>query len=175
MSDHFSSVHNRKKHVHVVGTTRKKTFFRLSLAILLVAGAVCGYVVVSSGILSDDHSAISNQLLTRINDQRHAGNLPALANDPALANQAMQDSVQLKLSPMAYNAAAGTKPASAANVYVLPKMSLALTTLSLEPQLFDAWSADAQFRNNVMNPQFQKAGIGIESDGYNYYIVTLWK
>ena len=45
-----------------------------------------------------------------------------------------------------------------------------------KPPLFDTWIAeDADFQRDILNSGYRNLGIGIASDGYNYYIVTQWQ
>jgi len=36
-------------------------------------------------------------------------------------------------------------------------------------------NSNGQFKSDVMNPDHTSLGIGVESDGYNDYIVMLWQ
>ena len=41
--------------------------------------------------------------------------------------------------------------------------------------MFDALeNTDNTFRTNVLDGGFSRAGIGVTSDGYNYYIAVKW-
>ena len=96
--------------------------------------------------------------------------------EDSLTNQAKAKSVQMKLAPLAYRTGPSAKSGAAEDINTLPKMSRALSILTIEAEPFDSWmNSNGQFKGDVMNPDFTSLGIGVESDGYNYYIVTLWQ
>jgi len=175
MSDHYPTAHHRKKAVHVVGTTHKKTFLWVSFTIVCVLAAFSTYAIITSGVFTDNSHAMIQELLNRINGQRHAAGLPPVQWDQSLASQAEQDSLQLKETPLAYNPAVGSKTSGVADVFTLPKLSLVLSTLYIDPPLFDQWSGSNQFAAHVMDRSFSAIGVAVESDGYNYYPVAVWK
>ena len=175
MSDHYPAAHHRRKAVHVVGTTRKKSFVRASLVLVLLLAAVATYAIVTSGVFSDDNSPMIQELLNRINGQRQVAGLPPVHWDESLAKTAGQDSLQLRETPLAYNPAMNAKTEGVADAFTLPKTSQVLSALYIEPPLFDQWSASKQFAGHVMDKSLTSIGVGIETDGYNYYTVAVWK
>ena len=177
MSDHSSASHyNHGKKIHVLGTSRKKKYLKVLFLVLLAALAGIACFAVSSGILADENPAIPQHLVTRINSERLAHNLPPVQNDASLASQAERRSGDLRVSQRAYTSQSGTQSADNTDAFVYPKIAWAVSSISLEPPLFDSWIADdPTFQQDILNKGYKNIGIGISSDGYNYYIVTKWQ
>ncbi len=176
MSDHSSAIHYHRKNVRVIGATRKIKYLKLMFVVLLAALAALAYFAMTSGILADENPAIPQHLITRINAERLAHNLPPVRTDDNLAQQAERKSQEIRISQMAYNSPSGLQSDHHTDGIVYPKISWAVANINLEPPLFDAWIAgDAGFQSDMVNKEYKKIGIGISSDGYNYYIVTKWE
>jgi hypothetical protein len=176
MSDHSAGSHNNRKKIHVFGTSRKKKYLKVLFIFLLAALAGLAYFALSSGILAEDNPALPQHLITRINSERLSHNLPPVISDGSLANLAVQKSRDIRVSQMVYNPQSGIKPGESTDVFIYPKIALAISSISLEPPLFDAWIAeDPNFQKDSLNNEYKNIGIGISSDGYNYYIVTKWQ
>jgi hypothetical protein len=85
-------------------------------------------------------------------------------------------SQETRISPMAYTSPAGQKSGGITDVFIYPKISWAVSSINLEPPLFDSWIAeDKNFERNLLNKGYKNVGIGISSDSYNYYLVTKWQ
>jgi hypothetical protein len=177
MSDHLTASHSRRKKIHVPGTSRNKKYLKVLVLVLFAALAGLAYVAVNSGILADENPTIPQHLITRINSERLSHNLPPVqTDDVSLANQAERMSQETRVSPMAYNSPAGQKSGGITDVFIYPKISWAVSSINLEPPLFDSWIAeDKNFERNLLNKGYKNVGIGISSDSYNYYIVTKWQ
>jgi uncharacterized protein YkwD len=175
MSDHPYSPHYRRKYHHVLGENRQKKFLKITFAILAFLLIVAGYQVYSSGVLADDTAGVSQHVLSKINEAREAGNLPLVHESDNLVNQAKANSARMRVAPLAYRADPTAKSGSS-DAYIIPKLSQILSSLHIDQDPVNAWlDSDEQFQNDVMNPDFASVGIGVESDGYNYYIVTQWE
>jgi hypothetical protein len=174
MSDHTPASSHHKK-IHVLGTSRKKKYLRILLLILLAAFVAIGYFAISSGILADENPEIPRHLISRINDERLARDLPPVQLSSTLSQDALVASQEIRVSPRAY--VSGSKVSEkGTDVFIYPKISWAMAGIGLEPMLFDAWKTnDAGFAADVLDKEAREVGIGISSDGYNYYIVTKWQ
>ena len=176
MSDHSAASHYSRKKIHVLGTSRKRKYLKVLLIVLLAALAGLAYFAVNSGILAEENPAIPQHLITRVNSERLAHNLPPVQNDGNLAYQAERRSQEIRISQIAYNFQSGQKSGENTDAFIYPKISWAVSNINLEPPLFDSWIAgDAGFQSDILNTEYKKIGIGISSDGYNYYIVTKWE
>jgi uncharacterized protein YkwD len=174
MSDNYAIRRYHRQTMTVTGTSRKKKYLRIFLILLLagVIGAV--YLVCSSGILADENPRIPQHMITRINLERQANSLAPVRMDDYLANLALAKGREVKISSQTYlrDAAAGNNE----NVFVIPKISWALSGYDEQQQMFDALeNNDNSFRTNVLNGNFRNLGIGVTSDGYNYYIAMKWQ
>jgi len=175
MSDNYSSSHYRKKATPTFGTGRKMKYFKITLVLFLAGIIAGGYFLMNSGALADTTSAIPGQVLSHINSERKAANLPAVTWNQDQANRAVEQSSQVRVSPLA-QASHTTENSLTEDAYTYPRVSQALSAFSIQQPLFDSWSADQNaFRGDVLNPNFKTVGIGADSDGYNYYIVAVWK
>lgn len=176
MSDQSTASHIRRKKIHVLGTSRKKKFLKILVLILFAAVVGLAYIAVNSGILADENPAISQQLITRINSERLSHNLPPLSTDASLAELAGRISLDTRVSPIAFHSPTGQKAGENTDVLIYPKISWAVSSINLEPSLFDSWRAeDPDFQRDILNSGYKNVGIGISSDSYNYYIVTKWQ
>jgi len=160
----------------VTGANRKKKYLRL-LLLLILAGVVCGaYLVYSSGILADDNSRIPRQLITRINLERQANNLAPVQQDDRLADLALAASREAKLLSSAYATGSRAVRDDSTSIFVIPKISWAISGYDAQQQMLDALENENNaFRSNVLNGEYRNAGIGVTSDGYNYYIAVNWQ
>ncbi len=176
MSDQSTASRFRRKKLYVPGTSRNKKYLTVLLVVLFTALAGLAYIGVSSGILEKENPAIPQHLFLRINSERLAHNLPPVQIDRNLADQAERRSQEIRGSPLAYSPLAGQNTGEITDVFRYPKLSWAVSSISLEPPLFDTWIAeDADFQRDILNSGYRNIGIGIASDGYNYYIVTKWQ
>jgi uncharacterized protein YkwD len=160
----------------VLGINRNKKYLKIFLVLLLAGAAVASYLVYSSGILADDNSRIPQQFVDRINLERQANNLPPVHLDAGLNNEATKKSQQIKISPMT-SSLQSTEPGGAGNnVFVIPKISWAISGYDSQQQMFDTLeNNDNTFRSNILNSNFKAIGVGVSGDGYNYYIATNWQ
>jgi uncharacterized protein YkwD len=177
MSDHLIASHSRRKKIYVLGTSRNKKYLKVLVLVLFAALAGLAYIAVNSGILADENPTIPQHLITRINSERLSHNLPPVKTDDAsLANQAERMSQESRVSPMAFTSPSGQKSGEITDVLIYPKISWAVSSINLEPPLFDAWIAeDPNFQRDLLNRGYKNVGICISSDSYNYYIVTKWQ
>lgn len=176
MSDQSTASHIRKKKIHVLGTRRNTKYLKVLLIVLVAALAGVAFVAVNSGILADENPAIPRHLISQINSERLSHNLPPVREDAGLALHAELISQETRLSPRAYNSPAEQKSTRVTDVFVYPKISWAVSSISLEPPLFNTWmTEDPAFLQELMNKEYKNIGIGISSDSYNYYIVTKWQ
>jgi uncharacterized protein YkwD len=175
MSDDYGirRYHRRSAPV-VLGINKRKKYLRWSL-VLMVAGVVfAAYLVYSSGILADDNPRIPQQLVARINQERLADNLPAVQMDDRLANLALGTSRELSVSSLTYTTGTGAS-GDHTNVFVIPKISWAISGYDAQQQLVDTLeNDDSTFRDNIRNSDYKNIGIGVTGDGYNYYIAVKW-
>ncbi len=176
MSDHTPASHHNRKKVHVLGTCRKKKYLKILIILLVAAAVAVGWYIVTSGILADENPEISRHLITRINNERLAHNLPPVQESSTLAHQALLISQEIRVSPTAYNSWSNTPSEPGTDYYIYPKLSWALSGISLEPMLFDAWqTTDTGFTTSILDKDTREVGIGITSEGYNYVVVTRWQ
>jgi hypothetical protein len=75
MSDNYSPVHYRRVTARSIGSRKKRKYSRIVLVLLLIAVAGFVYLIFASGILAEDPSELSDQLVLRINSERIADNL----------------------------------------------------------------------------------------------------
>jgi hypothetical protein len=174
MSDNYAIKRYHRQTVSVVGISGKKKFLGVFILLLLAGAAGMAYVLYSSGILADDNPNIAPRLAGRINLERHANNLPPLQVDSALSNIADSKSKEVKISPLNYGQGSNTHPDETITVFIIPKVTWALSGNDFQQQIADSLENSA-FRKNVLNPQYRTIGIGVTSDSYNYFIVTKWK
>ncbi|MDO9325719.1 MAG: hypothetical protein Q7T80_12280 [Methanoregula sp.] len=162
--------------MYVPGTSRNKKYLNLLVLVLFASLAGIACVAVNSGILAEENLEIPRHLLTRINSERLSHNLPPVKTDPNLTDLAVRMSQDARVSPGSYTSPAVQKSTGITDVFIYPKLSWAVASISLEPPLFDALVAeDTAFQQNLLNKGYNKVGIGISSDSYNYYIVTKWQ
>jgi uncharacterized protein YkwD len=174
MSDDYAVRRYHRQSVAVLGINKRKKYLKVFLILLLAGAAAAVYVVYSSGILADDNPRVPQQLLTRINQERLADNLPAIGVSDYLSNQALATSREVKVSSLTYStgtAASGDNT----NVFVIPKVSWAISGYDAQQQLvYTLENEDSTFRDNIRNSQYRNIGIGVTGDGYNYYIAMKW-
>jgi uncharacterized protein YkwD len=176
MSDHSSAIHHSQKKAPVPGTNRKNTYLKGLFIVLLAVLAGIAFFAVNSGILAEENPAIPQHLITRINNERVAHNLSPVRIDNDLARRAERTSQEIRFSPIADNSPSGMQSDRGTNDIIYPKISWAVSSISLESPLFDTWIAeDKSFQSDILNKEYTNIGIGISNDGYNYHIVTKWK
>ncbi len=138
-----------------------------------MAGAA--YLVYSSGILVDENPRIPLQMMARINLERQANDLAPVQMDDHLENLALATSREVKISQLTYSTA-DAAPGGSTNIFVIPKISWALSGYDAQQQMFDTFeNNDNSFRSNVLNGNYRNVGFGVTSDGYNYYIALKWQ
>lgn len=165
----------RKKCTYWEPAERKK-YLKILLVVLFAAVAAVGYFAITSGVLAEENPALQEHLITRINNERLAHNLPPVLIDNSLANQAERSSQEFRVSQLAYTSWTGLNAGQGADAFIYPKISWAVSSIGLESPLFDSWvTGNADFADDIMNRDYTRIGIGISSDGYNYYIVTQWQ
>jgi uncharacterized protein YkwD len=176
MSDITPVSHGQRKKIHVLGTSRKKKYFTVLVIVLLAALAGVGYCAVTSGILAEENPAIPLHIITRINNERIAHNLPPVQVDDNLVEQAKRTSREILISRIAYNSQSSLRSDRGTDSVIYPKISWAVSTVHLEPPLFDSWiGSDKNFQSDILNKEYKKIGIGMSGDSYNYFIVTKWQ
>jgi uncharacterized protein YkwD len=160
----------------VLGVNRKKKYLKIFLVLLLIGIVVATYFIYSSGVLADDNPLIPLQFVDRINLERQVNNLPPVQMDDKLNTQAEKKSLEIKLSPVTSSFQSTTLAGSGTNFFAIPKISWAISGYDTRQQMFDTLeNTDKTFRANILNSNFKFVGIGVSSDGYNYYIVTNWQ
>jgi uncharacterized protein YkwD len=176
MSDTYSLQRYHRQTPASLGTNRRKKYFRIFLVMLVVAVIAVFYLVYTSGLMAEDNPQIPQQMLSRINLERQANNLPLVQLSETLTQDAMKKSQEVKISPIAYQSGAGSRTADATNVLIIPKISWAISSYDSRQQMFDSFEDnDNLFRKNILDRNYHSTGIGVTGDGYNYYIVTKWE
>jgi uncharacterized protein YkwD len=176
MSDSYAIRHYHRQAATPPGTNPKKKYLVLFLAILLALTAGLVYYAYTSGLLADDNPNIPRQMMSRINLERQAGNLPPVELSGSLTADAIKTSREVRISPMGYQSGSASGPADGTNIVVIPKVSWAVSGFDSQHQIFSTLeNDDSRFRENIFNPAYDSVGIGVSSDSYNYYIVTTWK
>jgi uncharacterized protein YkwD len=176
MSDSYAIRRHHRQEVTPLGTNPRKKYLVLFLAILLGLTAGLVYYAYTSGFLAENNPTIPRQMMSRINLERQAGNLPPVELSGSLTADAVKTSNVIRVSPMGYQSGAAADPAEGTNVIVVPKVSWAVAGLDSQHRIFTALENDnSRFRENILNPAYDSVGIGVSSDSYNYYIVTIWK
>jgi uncharacterized protein YkwD len=176
MSDITPASHNHRKNNYVLGTSRRKKYLKIMLLVLFTACAAIGYFAISSGILADENPEIPKHLIQKIHDERRAHNLPPVQVSSTLAHQALLTSQTIRVSPRAYTSGLIAPLDQGTDVIIYPKLSWAMSGINLEPMLFDTWqTSDPGFTANIQRTDLRDVGIGISTDGYNYYIVIKWQ
>jgi len=176
MSDNYAIRRYHRQTMTVIGTSRKKKYLKIFLVLLLAGVAGAAYLVCSSGILADEIPRIPQEMITRINLERQADNLASVQMDDQLENLALAKSRKVKISSLTYSTAPDATTGDNTNVFVIPKISWALSGYDEQQQMFDALeNNDNSFRTNVLNGNYRNVGIGVTGDGYNYYIAMKWQ
>jgi len=176
MSDHYAIRRYHRQTMPVLGANRKKKYMKLLLVLLIAGVAGAAYLVSSSGILADGSSRIPEQMISRINLERQANNLAPVQLDDALAGRALATSREMKMSSLAHAPVGDSSADDATNMFVIPKISWAISGYDTQQQMFEALANDdPSFRASVLNGGYTNAGIGVTSDSYNYYIVVKWQ
>lgn len=176
MSDTYAIRRYHRQTEPVLGVNRKKKYLRLLLFLILAGVAGTAYLVYSSGFLADDNPRIPQEMITRINLERQANDLAPVRMDDSLANLALATSREVKVSSLAWSKGTEAGNGDTTNVFVIPKISWAISGYDAQQQMFDALeNHDNTFRSNVLDGGFSTTGIGVTSDGYNYYIAVKWQ
>ncbi|MHB8163466.1 MAG: CAP domain-containing protein [Methanoregula sp.] len=176
MSDHTPASHHHQKKIHVLGVSRKKKYLKVLIIILFAVFAALAWFTISSGILEDENPEISRHLIAWINTERAASSLPPVTISDTLAHEALLTSQEIRVSRTTYTSWQKTPADQDTDVFIYPKLSWAMSGIRLEPMLFDAWRTnDPGSVSQILNKDTKDVGIGVSSDGYNYYIVTKWQ
>ena len=174
MSSGYAIRNYHRQTVTPPGMNPRKKYLVLFLMILITVTAGLVYYAYSSGVMADDNPHIPRQMITRINLERQAGNLPPVQLSESLTADAIKTSRDVRISPMGYQSGPTSKR-EATNIIIIPKVSWAVSGFDSQQQLFTALESDnSPFRGNIVNPAYDSVGIGVSGDSYNYYIVTNW-
>jgi hypothetical protein len=173
MSDNFAMKRYHRQTVSVVGIKKKKKFLVIFAVLLLLTVAGLAYVVYSSGVLAEDNPKIAPQLALRINQERYLNNLEPVQVDHTLSAVAYAKSQEVKISRLNYGQGSATSPDDSTDIFIIPKMTWALSGYDFMQQMMDL-PENSAFRKNILNPKYRSIGFGITSDSYNYIIVTTW-
>jgi uncharacterized protein YkwD len=174
MSDNYAIKRYHRQTVSVVGMNRSRKYLTIFTILLLASIAGVTYVVYSSGIFASDNPEIAPGLVGRINLERHANNLPPVNIDDSLSYAANSKAREVKISPSNYARVMDANPDATTNIFIIPKVTWALSGSDFQQQVSDS-AENAAFRRNMLNPLYRTVGIGVTSDSYNYFIVTKWK
>lgn len=178
MSDNYAIRRYHRQTMPVLGVNRNKKYLKLFLLLLLAGAAVVVYFVYSSGLLTDDNPRIAQQMVDRINLERQAAGLPPVHLDTSMSTSAMKTSQDVKFSQVTTGSlqSAGQAGAASTNLFIIPKISWAISGYDAQQQMFDALeNNDKSFRANILNGNFRLLGVGVSGDGYNYFITTKWQ
>ncbi len=176
MSDSYATRHYHRQAVTPPGTNPRKKYLILLLAVIFTATVGMVYYAYTSGLLAEDNPNIPGQMVTRINSERQAGNLPPVELSERLTSDAIKTSRQVRVSPMGYRSGSAPVNGARTTILVVPKISWALSGYDSQQQLFSSLeNDDALFRDTLLDPAYDSVGIGVTGDSYNYYIVTVWE
>jgi uncharacterized protein YkwD len=176
MSDNYAIRRYHRQTMPVPGMNRKKKYLRIFLLMMIAGAAMAAYFVYSSGILADENPRIPQQFIDRINLERQENNLLPVHLDDHLNNQAGAKSQEAKYSPLTSVLQSDAHAGASTNLFVIPKISWAISGVDSQQQMFDTLeNNDNTFRTHILNSNFRLVGIGVSSDGYNYYIATNWQ
>jgi uncharacterized protein YkwD len=171
MSDTYTVRKYQRDTFHPLGLNRKKKYLKVFLLALLIAVSGTAYLAYTSGIFADANPEIPRQMITRINLERSASDLPPFELSASLTSASLKKSQDVRISPMAYPS--GSSNTDGTSVFIVPKLSWAISRFDSWQSIVDSFeNTDPGFRTNVLNPQYHAIGIGVTSDSYNYYIVT---
>jgi hypothetical protein len=174
MSDTYTVRRYQRDTIHPLGLNRKKKYLKVFLVALLISVAGVAYLAYTSGIFADANPEIPRQLITRINLERQTNDLQPLELSASLAGASLKKSQDVRISPMAYSS--GSTNTDETSVFIVPKLSWAVSRLDSRQSIADIFeNTDANFRMNVLDQQYHAIGIGVTSDSYNYYIVTMFQ
>jgi hypothetical protein len=175
MSENYGIHHHHQKTLNPLGTNRRKKYLVLFLLILLAASAGVAYYAYTSGLLAEDNPHIPQQMVARINIERQAHNLPPVQLSQGLTNDAIKVSREVRISPRGYQSGIASKGAERADIFVVPKISWAISDYDSQQQMFTTLeNDDPLFRENILDSAYTSVGVGVTGDSYNYYIVTIW-
>jgi uncharacterized protein YkwD len=175
MSDSYVLHRHHRKIITPPGTNRRKKYLVLFLVIILAAAVGAVWYAYTSGFLAEDNPQIPGQMLARINAERQENNLPPVQPGQSLTNDAITISREVRASPRAYLSGTGLKTAEGANIFVVPKISWAVSGFDSQQQMVASLeNDDSSFRTNILDRAHGSVGVGVAGDSYNYYIVTVW-
>jgi uncharacterized protein YkwD len=175
MSDSYAIRRYHRQTVIPLGTNRRKKYLMLFLAMILAATVGIVFFAYTSGLLAEDNPQIPQQIIARINIVRQANDLPPVQLSQGLTKDAIKISRDVRVSPRGYLSGTGLKTGEAANIFVIPKISWAISGYDSQQQMFTTLENDnSLFRKNILDTAFDSVGIGVSGDAYNYYIVTIW-
>ena len=176
MSDHSPAFHHHQKKIHVLGVSRKKIYLKVLIVILCAVFAVLAWFTISSGFLANENPEIPRHLVAWINTERAASSLPPVTLSDTLAHEALLASQEIRASRTSYTSWQKTPADQDTDFFIYPKLSWAISGIRLEPMLFDAWRTNEPGSvSHILDKDARDIGIGVSSDGYNYYIVTKWQ
>jgi len=121
MSDHSFLSHRRRKATIILGVSRTRKYSRVALALFAVLLLGSAYIVIFSGAFTDDSPGISQKVYEQINAARQAGGIPPVLIEGSLTSQAKTQSVQMKLTPLAYSSSPSAGSGAVEDVNTLPK------------------------------------------------------
>jgi hypothetical protein len=174
MSDTYTFRRYQRATIHPLGLNRKKKYLKIFLLALLISMTGIVYLAYTSGIFADANPEIPRQMITRINLERQASDFQPFELSASLTSAALKKSQDVRISPMVYQS--GSSNTDGTSVFIVPKISWAISRLDSRQSIVDSFeNADAGFRTNVLNQQYHAIGIGVTSDSYNYYIVTMFQ
>jgi hypothetical protein len=170
MSDSYALHRHHRKIITPLGTNRRKKYLVLFLAIILAATAGVVYYAYTSGFLAEDNPQIPGQMLTRINAERQENNLPPVQLSQSLTSDAITISREVRASPRVYLSGTGLKTAEGTNIFVVPKISWAISGFDSQQQMLATLETDdSSFRTNILDSAHGSVGVGVAGDSHNYY------
>jgi len=146
----------------------------VTLFLLLAGMAGIAFILASAGMMAEAGPAVAGELASRINLERQSNALEPVRVDEGLSGLALATSRDAMIPAPAFLTSTGGGYGTA-NVFIIPKVSWALLGNDARQQIFDTMeNNDGTFRANILNSDFRNVGIGVSSDGYNYYIAVEW-
>ncbi len=151
---------------------------KLSTVVILI-GLCCiaGYIVYANDSIPFEFPKertpacdnVQDQMFTLINNDRHLFNVPPAQLDGELT----LDSIEIsKNMPISYI----SKPWDRFDYFVVKKSDWSRRYYFSPQYEFDRWTnTDLNFRNDVLNRDYNRVGVGVSEDSTNYYIVIRWK
>jgi hypothetical protein len=112
------------------------------LAIIVAATFGIVYYAYASGLLAEDNPQIPRQMITRINIEREANNLPPVQLSQDHTNDAIKVSRVARISPRGYLSDPGSTNAEDSDIFVIPKTTWAISGDDSQQQLFTSFEND---------------------------------